>query len=404
MNRGVIISGIGHLGLILWAVLGGWLFAAQSTPEIKVADVSLVSAAEFDAMTSSAPKVADQAPTPVAQPAPSQTAPVAPTTPDPVTTTPPPAPQPAPSTEAAPLPETVPVAPAPQPDPVPQPLAPPADVPQPIPVPSTDKKPKPRPVQKITDVPVDQQPDTTTHADQAAPKQTDAPAPVTPPEPPKPAATPDASAPTITPDAQPATDNAPQLAPTSSKRPQSRPKVAAVKPPDPVATDQAAADQAAADKTSKQAADQAAADKAAADKAAKAAADQAAADAAAVNAAVAAAATSAAAPSGPPMTSGEIDGLRVAVRKCWNMGTLSTAAMAVSVTLRVNVAQSGVPDMTSIRMTGSTGGDSAAATQVYEAARRAIIRCGKDGFPLPPDKYDTWKDLELTFDPSGVKK
>ena len=28
MDRGVIISGAGHVGLILWVVLGGWLFAA----------------------------------------------------------------------------------------------------------------------------------------------------------------------------------------------------------------------------------------------------------------------------------------------------------------------------------------------------------------------------------------
>ena len=55
MNKGVIISGFGHVGLILWAILGGWISAPQEVPEIQVVDVSMISTAEFDAMTSSAP-------------------------------------------------------------------------------------------------------------------------------------------------------------------------------------------------------------------------------------------------------------------------------------------------------------------------------------------------------------
>ena len=54
-------------------------------------------------------------------------------------------------------------------------------------------------------------------------------------------------------------------------------------------------------------------------------------------------------------------------------------------------------------MTGYEGGEEGAATQVFEAARRAIIRCSKDGLPLPTDKYDSWKDLELVFDPTGMR-
>jgi hypothetical protein len=71
--------------------------------------------------------------------------------------------------------------------------------------------------------------------------------------------------------------------------------------------------------------------------------------------------------------------------------------------VRVDVAQDRKPNTTSIRMTGFDGGAEAAAKQVFEAARRAIIRCSKDGLPLPSDKYDTWKDLELVFDPTGMR-
>ena len=103
------------------------------------------------------------------------------------------------------------------------------------------------------------------------------------------------------------------------------------------------------------------------------------------------------------MTSGEIDGLRVAIKQCWNLGTLSTAAMQVTVTVRVDVGQDRKPVSASIRMTGFEGGADAAATQVFEAAKRAIIRCSKDGLPLPSDKYESWRDLELVFDPTGMR-
>ena len=77
--------------------------------------------------------------------------------------------------------------------------------------------------------------------------------------------------------------------------------------------------------------------------------------------------------------------------------------MEVKVTVRVDVGQDRKPISSSIRMTGFQGGEETAARQVFEAAKRAIIRCSKDGLPLPPDKYDTWKDLELGFDPTGMR-
>ena len=158
----------------------------------------------------------------------------------------------------------------------------------------------------------------------------------------------------------------------------------------------AAAEQAAAEEAASEhgaAAEQAAAE--------QAAADQAAADQAAIDAAVLAAASSG--PKGPPMTGSEIEGVAVAIKTCFNIGTLSTVASQVRITVRLDVGQDGRPVGPSIRMTGFEGGDEAAAGQVFEVAKRAIIRCSKEGLPLPADKYDTWKDLELGFDPSGVR-
>ena len=47
--------------------------------------------------------------------------------------------------------------------------------------------------------------------------------------------------------------------------------------------------------------------------------------------------------------------------------------------------------------------DIAAALQAYEAARRAIIRCGTNGFDLPQESYDRWRQIELVFNPEGMR-
>ncbi|ANP37926.1 biopolymer transporter TonB [Phaeobacter gallaeciensis] len=108
-------------------------------------------------------------------------------------------------------------------------------------------------------------------------------------------------------------------------------------------------------------------------------------------------------PSGPPLTSGEKDALRVAVSQCWNVGSLSTEALKTTVVVGVSLAQDGKPDSGSIRMLSSTGGSATAAKQAYEAARRAIIRCGSRGFQLPPEKYAQWRDIEMTFNPERMR-
>ncbi|ESW59881.1 MAG: hypothetical protein Q27BPR15_14960 [Rhodobacter sp. CACIA14H1] len=61
MEKGQIISGVAHAGVILWVVLGDWLFRADTLPEMQVAEVSLMSSAEFDALVASAPKPVEQA-------------------------------------------------------------------------------------------------------------------------------------------------------------------------------------------------------------------------------------------------------------------------------------------------------------------------------------------------------
>jgi hypothetical protein len=103
------------------------------------------------------------------------------------------------------------------------------------------------------------------------------------------------------------------------------------------------------------------------------------------------------------MTSGEKDSLRVAVQACWNVGSLSSEALQVTVTVAVELGQDGKPDATSLRMTEYEGGSDGAARQAFEAARRAVIRCGANGFNLPPEKYEEWRSLELVFNPERMR-
>jgi hypothetical protein len=99
---------------------------------------------------------------------------------------------------------------------------------------------------------------------------------------------------------------------------------------------------------------------------------------------------------------GEADALRRAVQGCWNVGALSTEAMATTVTVAFAIGRDRRPtgDM---RLADWSGGSQAAAQQAFEAARRAILRCGSDGFPLDPEAYDIWRDVEMTFNPESMR-
>ncbi|WP_058333833.1 hypothetical protein [Phaeobacter sp. CECT 5382] len=108
-------------------------------------------------------------------------------------------------------------------------------------------------------------------------------------------------------------------------------------------------------------------------------------------------------PSGPPLTAGEKDALRVSVSKCWNVGSLSSEALKTTVEVSVSLQQNGKIVAGSVRMVSSTGGSAGAAKQAYEAARRAIIRCGAKGFQLPSEKYGHWRDIVMTFNPEKMR-
>lgn len=109
------------------------------------------------------------------------------------------------------------------------------------------------------------------------------------------------------------------------------------------------------------------------------------------------------APTGPPLSGGQKDAFLVDVGRCWNVGSLSTAALESKVVVRFELGKDGRPDVGSIHMTGFEGGTESTARQAYETARRAIIRCGVTGYNLPIEKYEQWKIVNITFNPENMR-
>jgi len=385
MNTGQIISGAGHAGLILWVLVGGFFHPSRDVPEVAVTSVSLLSAKQYEELAAAAVGKPD-VPAVVEQPEPAE--PVL----DPAVSPRPeakPQTDPAPEAQPEPLQESTPdvtqIEPLPVPEEVvaPEPLSPVADVEQPLLVPDTEEA-KPQDAPRVAPVPAETPEPDAEVAEMATPAVSPDAAPdaqVV--EEDKPEAAPEAATTQIITEAVETTDK-PSLAPTSSARPRTKPPARTAEAPEadvPAATAEAEA--------SPQPEEDSIAD------AVAAAVSEADAEPAGNNGTVENA--------GPPMTDGEKDALRVAVQACWNVGSLSSDALLTTVTVAVSVAQDGIPDVASIEMIGFEGGTEASARQAYEAARRAIIRCGAKGFQLPPDKYEQWRNIEMEFNPERMR-
>ncbi|HVG49947.1 MAG TPA: hypothetical protein VM899_17625, partial [Rubellimicrobium sp.] len=129
-------------------------------------------------------------------------------------------------------------------------------------------------------------------------------------------------------------------------------------------------------------------------------ADDVAAALAAASASEAAAGEAAAADPGPPMTGSERDAFRVAVQNCWNIDPGSQAGrVTVTVVFELGRDAKVAGD---VRLLTHNAESAEAANSAFEAARRAILRCQSSGFPLPPEKYEQWRLVEMTFNPEQM--
>ncbi|VAV94282.1 TolA protein, partial [hydrothermal vent metagenome] len=352
MNTGQIISGAGHLGLIGWALFGG-LFSSEPLP-METTDVSMISGEEFAALLT-----VEQSPDAVAiietpelpqideaVPDLSSTADDTPDLSQPDTT------QETPPDDAPDVSEITPPDVADVSDEAPQLLPPNEDVA--IMVPEISERPRERPANRVAPTPVaPSEPDV--RIDDVA----------------QPEVAPDETAETP----QDVTEETAQEAantrivteadeldpPSRSLRPKSRP----TRRPEPAEEPQETQTTENTDSVN--------------------------------DALQEALATNTSPPSGPPMTRGEKDAMRLAIQQCWNVGALSSEALRTTVVVAVSMTTDAKPVLSSIKQLSASGGTGAATKQAYEAARRAIIICGKTGYDLPRDKYDRWRNIEITF-------
>lgn len=365
MSTGTYISGAGHVGLIGFMILG-WGFSADPLP-FEVTEVSVVTAEEFDALSG------------VAQPTVPSDEPPAPEAPDVEEVVEPPAVEEPPATPDAPEPfeppveDTQPVAPEIETPPTEVTDAPPAEPQTPQvetvtnTVIGTSPRPRPRPAPRVApEAVVQPEPDAVIADTTQDSVQDDASAETAVTEEAQQATTQEeATTETVTEADQEAAGEEIVLAPTSSPRPP-------VRPSRPEPTETAAA-------PSTETTD-------------------------AINDLLGDLATdepAASTPTGPPLSGAEKDGFRIAVNNCWNVDAGSRAA-EVTVTVGFSLDQNGRVSG-DVRMIGASGGDAGAQRTAYEAARRAVLRCQSSGYDLPAEKYEQWKDVEITFDPSGMR-
>ena len=369
LSKGTIYSGIGHAGLLLWVVVGDFFFAHTPPEVIEVTTVSMMTSDEFAAIQATAP-----APSEVVSPEPAQE-PVPEVVPEE------PAPQPEPEPQQEPVIEPPPeVEPTVEPDPAPeQPeevfVAPEE---QPLPSTATSMRPKPRPADRVAPDPV-AVPEETAPTEAVAVEATSD----------QPTETPE-----VVPEDQPeavqedtgdvirteATEEQDEpLGMTASIRPKAKPARAAR--PEP------AAETATVPETNTASVDDA-----------LSALD----DVPDEPAETTGGGSDTVAPLGPPLTGGEVGDVRAAIGGKWSLGSVSTDVMRTTIVVRVSFDQSGKP--TDIKLLESDGPTQAATDVAFSTARSAIVRAYQDGgIPLPPDKYDTWKVLDLVFDPNGMR-
>lgn len=101
---------------------------------------------------------------------------------------------------------------------------------------------------------------------------------------------------------------------------------------------------------------------------------------------------------GGTLSQTEMDALRGQISKCWNPPAGNTDAGGFRVKISMQLTPSGeVEGMPQIvQGGGSTGAERAAG----EAAVRAVRRCAP--YSLPAEKYDTWAQVTVNFDPSQM--
>jgi hypothetical protein len=101
---------------------------------------------------------------------------------------------------------------------------------------------------------------------------------------------------------------------------------------------------------------------------------------------------------GETLSQSELDALRGQIQRCWSIipGMADGADVRVRVAMRLSRdgAIEGQPSVS------ASGGTDAAQRALSGGALRAVMRCAP--YSLPAEKYETWADVVVNFDPSQM--
>ncbi|WP_157982198.1 hypothetical protein [Oceanicella sp. SM1341] len=401
MRRGMIISGGVHLALILLVLLRVDLFRADEAQAIQIAEVDLMTGAEFDAAVSSAPDAPREdvsEMTPPEQGGSDVTAPTATEAPSPRTAETPEMSEPEEAPDVSGLRQESPTPVMPQAPASPTPaetdtgeegvsLVRPDAVGRQNPE-TENRKPTattldnptpPAPAPRIASRPAPKPPEEAKTAEEASPEVAESDSAEQPREE-KPQEAPKEAATEIVPEQAEAQPVPEAVAPLTAPRPRGRPDtvIAAARPQEEPRQQEAPATPAAKPQQQRPAASapERPAQQASTPRAASSAATQ-----------------------GPPLTAREKDGIGLAVKKNWNLGPIQGLADFKELVITVQFELDRTGEVVGKSVTPVTPANpSGSYALAFRQARMAVLKSAP--FKMPADKYGQWKTVQITFNPS----
>ena len=107
------------------------------------------------------------------------------------------------------------------------------------------------------------------------------------------------------------------------------------------------------------------------------------------------------APLGSQLTASEVDLIRQQIEACWNVPAGARDAKDLDIEIKAVVNRDGTVQQAVIVDTGRYASD-AFFRAAADSAKRALLNPQCSPLRVPPDKYEVWHNLDLTFNPKDL--
>lgn len=91
------------------------------------------------------------------------------------------------------------------------------------------------------------------------------------------------------------------------------------------------------------------------------------------------------------------DMLKSQIVPCWNVGGLADIKDYIWMFVSLDLKPDGTFGVDDLKWQENRGGTEDDALLMYFSIQRAVLTCGRDGFDLPADRYDEWRNSNLVF-------